>query len=241
MSSSPISDDGGWAASADAWIKDMGEAGDYSRRFVLDAPIAARVRGRGYRNALDVGCGEGRFCRMLQAWGVAAIGLDPTEALLAQARTLDPEGDYRAGRAEALPFPEGAFDLVVSYLSLIDIPDVERAVQEMVRVLRPGGTLLIANLNGFATAGRWVKGADGRRLHFALDRYLERRPERASWRGIDIINWHRPLSAYMRLFLSAGLLLRHFDEPAPTDDSTRADDYRRVPWHLVMEWEKPTG
>jgi SAM-dependent methyltransferase len=176
---------------------------------------------------------------MLRDWGVAAVGIDPTEALLARARALDPSGEYRAGRAEALPFANEAFDLVVSYLTLIDIPDVERAVGEMARVLRPGGALLIANLNGFATTGRWVNDADGRRLHFALDRYLESRPERASWRGIDIVNWHRPLSFYMRILLGAGLLLRHFDEPAPVDDSAEACDYRRVPWHLLMEWEKP--
>lgn len=239
MSSNPDHADNGWTASADAWIRELGDHGDFSRRFVLDAPMAARIAGRGYRTALDVGCGEGRFCRMMRDLGVAAVGLDPTEPLLAHARALDPEGDYRLGRAEALPFADGAFDLVVSYLSLIDIPDVEPAIPEMARVLRPGGTLLVANLNGFGTCGRWINDAEGRPQHFVMDRYLDERPERVGWRGIDIVNWHRPLSAYMRLFLRAGLLLRHFDEPAPTGDSVKADRYRRAPWHLIMEWEKP--
>ena len=55
----------GWAASAMAWIVEQGEDGDYGRRFVLDAPMRARIEGRGFRNALDVGCGEGRFCRIM--------------------------------------------------------------------------------------------------------------------------------------------------------------------------------
>lgn len=238
MPSDPAPPDDGWETSAGAWIEELGDTGDYSRRHVLDAPMAARVRGRGYRTALDVGCGEGRFCRMMRGWGVEPVGIDPTEALLTRARTLDPQGDYRAGGAEALPFPDGAFDLVVSYLTLIDIPDVERAIGEMARVLRPGGSLLIANLNGFSTAGRWIRDAEGRRLHFAMDRYLESRPEHVSWNGIEVVNWHRPLSAYMGLLLAAGLVLRHFDEPAPTDASETAGDYRRAPWHLIMEWEK---
>ena len=74
------------------------------------------------RNALDVGCGEGRFCRMLNARGVEAVGVDPTSALIAVARTRDTCGSYVEGIAERLPFRERAFDLVVSYLSLIDIP-----------------------------------------------------------------------------------------------------------------------
>ena len=55
----------GWSASAAAWIAEQGEDGDYGRRFVLDAPMRARIEGRGFRNALDVGCGEGRFCRIM--------------------------------------------------------------------------------------------------------------------------------------------------------------------------------
>ena len=53
-----------------------------------------------------------------------------------------------------MPFPGASFDLVVSYLTLIDIADFRLALQEMVRVLQPGGTLLIANLNSFVTATR---------------------------------------------------------------------------------------
>ena len=63
-----------------------------------------------------------------------------------------PAGPMLQAPAERLPFREGAFDIVVSYLSLIDIPDVGAAVPEMARVLKPGGTLLIANLTSFSTA-----------------------------------------------------------------------------------------
>ncbi len=140
----------GWDDSAEAWIADMGAEGDFSRRHVLDAPMLARIRGRDFRNALDVGCGEGRFCRMLAAEGIATIGIDPTARLLAAARTRDPQGRYLEGRAEALPFDDASFDLVISYLTLIDIEDYAGGIAEMARVLRPGGSLLIANLNSSA-------------------------------------------------------------------------------------------
>ena len=96
-----------WDASARAWIASQGESGDFARNHSLDAPMLARAMAQPVTRVLDVGCGEGRFCRMLFRHGIAATGIDPTAALLAQARALHPEGDYRAGRAEALDFSAG--------------------------------------------------------------------------------------------------------------------------------------
>ncbi|MDQ7261121.1 class I SAM-dependent methyltransferase [Paracoccus sp. PS-1] len=226
----------GWEASAEAWIADMGETGDFSRRHVLDAPMLARIRGRGFRNALDVGCGEGRFCRMLGTEGIAATGIDPTPKLIETARSRDRAGTYLQARAEALPLPDAGFDLVVSYLTLIDIDDIRAAIAEMVRVLRPGGSLLIANLNSFSTAGGW-NGDPG--SGYLIDNYLEERAEWVSWRGILIRNWHRPFHAYMQVLLAQGLRLVHFDEPAPQGgEPQQVARYRRAPYLHVMEWQR---
>lgn len=234
----------GWAQSAAAWIDHIGEHGDFGRRHVLDQPMLARVRGRGFATAIDIGCGEGRFCRMLAREGIRATGIDPTEPFIARAKSLDPKGDYRIGTAERLPFADASFDLACAYLSLIDIPDVSRALPEMVRVLRPGGTLLIANLTSFNTAGQpegWTRDLLGR-MHFSIDNYLRERWVWSAWRGIRVKNWHRPLSTYMRLLLDLGMVLKHFDEPAPTGgDPARAARYARVPWFVLMEWEKPAN
>ena len=225
----------GWDDSAEAWIADMGDKGDFSRRHVLDAPMLALARGRGFRTALDIGCGEGRFCRMLAAEGIATTGIDPTLRLLDAARARDPQGSYLQARAEALPFADASFDLAVSYLTLIDIDDYAAAIAEMARVLRPGGSLLIANLNSFSTAGDWT--AEGKAAGFLIDNYLDSRAEWESWNGILIRNWHRPFHLYMQALLKNGLRLAHFDEPAPTGgDAQQVARYRRAPWLHVMEW-----
>lgn len=222
----------------------MGAAGDFGRRYVLDPIMLPRALGRSPRTALDVGCGEGRFCRMLRSRGVDATGLDPTPALIDAARRRDAGGKYVQAGAEGLPFSNDRFELLVSYLALIDIADLAGAINEMVRVLQPGGGLLIANLNSFNTAGvapGWVHGSAGERLHFPIDHYLVERPVRVAYRGIRVLNYHRPLSTYMQLLLSAGLRLRYFDEPSPSQHAPagKARSYRRVPWFCVMEWEKP--
>jgi SAM-dependent methyltransferase len=234
--------DGGWRASADAWIADMGEFGDFGRRYVLDPVMLSRALSRSPKRALDVGCGEGRFCRLLKPHGVAVTGVDPTPALLAAARARDPESAYLEAKAECLPFDDNAFELVISYLSLIDIPNMQAAIAEMARVLNPGGAVLIANLNSFNTAGSgWVKGGAGERLYFPIDNYLQERSFWIEYRGIRVLNHHRPMSAYIRALLDAGLRLTYFDEPTPCHDAPepKATSYRRIPWFHVMEWTKP--
>ncbi len=233
----------GWDESAQAWIDSVGERGDWAREHVLDPMMRARIEAGQFRNALDVGCGEGRFCRLLKSMGIAPTGIDPTAHLLKVARERDPSGDYRAGRAEEMEFASASFDLVISYITLIDIPDFRAAIREMARVVRPGGAELIANLTGFTSAGAaqgWIKDEAGRHLHFPVDRYLEEFPFWLEWSGIRIQNWHRPLAAYMSAFIDSGLDLAFFDEPAPVSgEPIHQERFRRVPWFVVMEWRKP--
>lgn len=233
----------GWDESAGAWIASQGEQGDKGRKYVLDRCMRERIEGRGHARALDVGCGEGRLCRMMRDWGVRdTVGIDPTRALLDRARELDPRSQYDQGVAEALPYGDAAFDLVVSCLSLIDIADFRTAIAEMARVLAPGGTLLVANLTPMATTAgpRWVRDLFGRPTHFGVDGYMEESSSWEEWRGIRIRNFHRPLSAYMQAFLVQGLTLTHFDEPQPDGgDPHWIALQRRVPWFVVMEWRKP--
>ena len=121
------------------------------RRSYRKLVVAAEVRpGDG---VLDVGCGPGYLTRMLaQAVGPqgAATGIDAapenTEYATRKARGLA-NCRFQPGTAEALDFPDGAFDVVVSSLVMHHLPEEGRlgAVREMRRVLRPGGTLLLAD------------------------------------------------------------------------------------------------
>jgi SAM-dependent methyltransferase len=232
----------GWEESAEAWISTVGPDGDFARRFVLDTPMLERIQLTGARNALDVGCGEGRFSRMLAARGLSTAGIDPSESLVGRARLLHPEGDYRVAFAEKLPFENETFDLVVAYLSLMDIAGISAAVSEMDRVLRPGGHLLISSLNSFWSAGNpngWRSGTDGSQ-YYTFDHYMTERSDWIGWGNLRVLNWHRPLSTYMSLLLEAGLYLRYFDEPLPHGgDAEQIELFKRVPGFLVMDWEKP--
>lgn len=235
----------GWNESAAAWISSMGEAGDNGRRYVLDPAFRARFAAGGYRRALDLGCGEGRVCRLMQSFGIDAVGIDPTAAMIAEARRRDPAGDYRRSGAEKLDFPDASFDLVVSCLTMIDIPDFRAAIGEAARVLQPGGTFLVANLTPILTGGMgrgWRYDAEGRPQAFEIDNYSREWAAWVEWAGIRILNWHRPLSAYMQAYLKAGLMLESYEDLMPAagyvDDNDR---YARAPWFDMMVWRKTAG
>jgi len=107
----------------------------------------------GVQAALDVGCGPGVITRAVARAcpGAEVIGLDgsPDRVARAAAGAADtPNVRFMEGSATELPFPDDAFDLIWCRFVLEYLPDPLRAVQEMARVCRPGGTVLLQDLDG---------------------------------------------------------------------------------------------
>jgi ubiquinone/menaquinone biosynthesis C-methylase UbiE len=127
------------------------EAPTYDRRMdfferVLFGDSRDWVCSRASGKVLEVAVGTGRNFPFY-AQGVRLTGIDLSPPMLEIARKradeLGVDADLREGDAQQLPFPEASFDTVVCTLSLCNIPDDRRAIAEMKRVLRPGGTLLL--------------------------------------------------------------------------------------------------
>jgi ubiquinone/menaquinone biosynthesis C-methylase UbiE len=123
------------------------------RRQAYQALVRASRVGPGQR-VLDVGCGTGYFARMLaDAVGPTGqvVGVDAAPEMVEYARRHAPHTsscEFQVGTAEALAFPEAQFDAVVSSLFLHHLPQSLHsvAIAEMLRVLKPGGTLLVADM-----------------------------------------------------------------------------------------------
>lgn len=228
-----------WRQSAGAWIADQGEEGDASRRIILD-PALERFRStlEGKR-VLDLGCGEGRYARKMNAAGALVTGVDPVPEFIERARHLDPAGDYRVCHAEDLPLEANSFDVVLSYLTLMDVEDYAKAGREMVRVLAPGGRILLVLISNLASCSEgWIKDAEGNRLFRPVDRYMEEFSMNLEWRGIRIVNYHRPLSAILKVFFSQGCVLTDFIEPLPPADHPWHAEEHRAPNFQILELMK---
>jgi hypothetical protein len=89
-----------------------------------------------------------------------------------------------------------------------------------------------------------VYDEDGKFDYYKIDRYQDEFAMTLEWAGLRIRNWHRPLSAYMEAYLSAGFTLRAFLEPKPQDESLRNDvryeSWFRVPTFDLQVWQKPS-
>jgi len=119
---------------------------------------------RGQR-VLDVGCGVGHWGRVLlkACDGLHVTGVDREPQWVAKARetahrkSLEAQTRYTVGTAEALPFPDGSFDVVTCQTVLIHLKDPLAALAEMKRVLKPGGLLVAVephNLSGVFLVGK---------------------------------------------------------------------------------------
>ena len=112
---------------------------------IFDLILAGRPAG----DALDIGCGTGFLVFELAERGQRVTGVDFAPAMLAEARRK--AGERRASvrfeeaDAEQLPFPGGSFDLAISRHVLWTLPHPEAAIDEWIRVLRPGGRLVVVD------------------------------------------------------------------------------------------------
>jgi ubiquinone/menaquinone biosynthesis C-methylase UbiE len=99
------------------------------------------------RCIIDVGCGTGRLLRAASSrWPEAQLfGVDPAEQMVSEAKRLNPNAVFKLASAESLPFPDQTADIVLTSLSFHHWADQKRGLQEVTRVLRPGGLFCLAD------------------------------------------------------------------------------------------------
>ncbi|HEX7880326.1 MAG TPA: class I SAM-dependent methyltransferase [Candidatus Eisenbacteria bacterium] len=170
----------------------------YTCRPAARLAVFARI-GEGQK-VLDVGCGTGVVSLAAARMGAAVTGLDLTPELLVRAREnaaiAGADIAWQEGDAEALPFADGSFDVVVSQFGHMFAPRPAVVTAEMLRVLRPGGTI------AFAT---WPPELWTGRIFMLVGRYMPPLPEGVS----PPVQWGDP--ALVRERLGAGVTDITFD------------------------------
>ena len=200
----------------DSWAEFYDQPGN--QLIDLEQPIVREILDALPRGlALDAACGTGRHSAYLASLGHAIIGVDSSAAMLARARAKVPSGKFHEADLHDLSLPDDHVDLVVCALALMHVPDIEPVLAELVRVLRPGGSLVISDWRPIGDTGIPIvkprpDGSPG---------YMPTRSRRTS--------------EYLAAALPLGLQVRRCEEPlrpVPLVDDNGSSDGTPVPDHL---------
>lgn len=195
-----------WDAQAANWVR-WARSPEHDHFFWrMGLPALLELLPAPGRRTLDLACGEGRVSRALAEHGHRVLGVEASPALAAAAREAAPAIEVLEADAVALPLPDGAVDLVVCSMALLNFDDLDASVREAARVLEPGGRFC------FTTVHPWnsLKSGDD---YFAERTYEETRTRDGL--TMTFTDRHRPLSAFSHAFEGAGLMIEVLREPVP--------------------------
>jgi ubiquinone/menaquinone biosynthesis C-methylase UbiE len=244
----------------DWWDTTLGDDGDLWHRTLIDPPLLQLVgEVRGAR-VLDLACGNGYLSRQFARQGATVTALDANAAIIERARARearDPLGItyHVADAAHLTVVADGAVDVVVCNMALMDIEDAAGAIQEVSRVLVPRGRL-VASLahpcfDKVHTSGWQIEHIYPQTTVWRkMSHYRELAVADLPWMRVPTGTvythaYHRPLSWYVRTLRAAGLVVAAFEEPEPTPEfmaaSPQGQWIAEIPVHCVIEAWKITN
>jgi len=230
-----------WESNAFAWTLLARQGWDVYRDAVNLPAFLELLPDIAGKKGLDVGCGEGHNTRRFAERGaqMTAIDIAPTFVrYAAQTETDQPRNiGYAVASALELPFAVGEFDFATAVMSLMDMPNHERALTEIHRVLRPGGFLQfsIAHPCFFPPHRRLVRGANrdayaievGRyfdRIDGEIDRWLFSAAPAALKAGLKefaVPRFHRTLSEWLNAVIESGFSIEQVAEPRADEETAK--------------------
>ncbi|NJM24410.1 MAG: class I SAM-dependent methyltransferase [Bacteroidia bacterium] len=150
------------------------------------------------KSFLDVGCGAGVFCKYAEDAGASSImGVDLSPEMIRVAGNVCTRTTFQAGDLQTLPLEQHAFDVVVAGLVFGHIRDLDAALSNVLRAIKPGGCAVITDFHPYLTLTQahrtFVDKATGK--SFAIEQHLHL------------------FQDYVRLFNKHGFILRNLEEP----------------------------
>ena len=231
-----------WNENADTWTT-LSRAGYDIYRDWVNTPEFFRLLPniQGLR-VIDIGCGEGYNTRLLADRGAHVTGIDISARFIEHAADHErkqPRGvHYEVASAVELPFADESFDAATAFMSLMDIPENDRALAEAFRVIVPGGFLQFSLTHPCFNTPRSRAVYDENRVKVAVEVgdyfandvgtidewvFSAAPPElRHNVKPFRVPRFTRTLSQWFNLLLDLGFVIERVGEPYPSDEAIRA-------------------
>lgn len=171
------------------------------------------------KSVCDIGCGQGELSSRISLLGASVTGVDVSKKLLQYARSRSNEITWIQDDAMELnQLPNESFDIVVSSLMLMDVPDHSKVFEATYRILKPDGIMIWAITHPCFQSPFSYPVGDGSRNVMQYSPQFWKSEGKGTIRS-TLGAYHRPLSTYINDFINTGFSLERIDEPERDDKS----------------------
>lgn len=226
-----------WDAAADG-VEEWSDEGDFAHRYLITPAVLGLLGDCKGKRVLDGGCGGGYLARLLARKDARMTGIEPAKRLFDICERLERENplgvSYQQLDLSDLAPPPDLFDIIILNMTLMDIPDYQRAFVACVGALAPGGLLVLSILHPCFDEEAMSAWPERRRVRATSYFDEAERPQTHS------PFFHRPLSAYINLVVDSGLTIVRVIEPRLTSATAAAinDRDQHVPTFLAISASK---
>jgi len=195
-----------WEIYSEKYLERASEINDPFKR-IVDSPSFLKLLGNlNYKRILDLGCGNGEFCKAMKVKGGKVTGVDGSASMIKLARQILPLSEFQVLdlRKEKLPFLPSSFDIVTAKLFLMYLPSLTNVLKDINRILKNNGLLaidLIHPLRPFIFSSKII-----------TKKYLVRQPYLKESSGKIVFSeekfdfFYRPISWYLNKITSCGFI-----------------------------------
>ena len=253
-----------WDENTENWTKLARLGYDRSRNLINSPAFFKMLPDISKLKGLDIGCGEGYNTRIAAKLGAEITAIDISKVFIKYAKEYEekePLGiEYRVASGTNLLFSNNHFDFAIATMSLMDMADNEKAIEEAYRVIKTGGFLQFSIMHPcFASQDyEWIKDVNGKRTGFIVKDYFKNLDgELEEWifgaapkkitdkmNKFKIPRFSRTLSEWLNLLLQKGYVLEEFCEPSADAEILRKypEEYtsRIIPYFLIIRCRKPS-
>ncbi|MFX1419737.1 MAG: class I SAM-dependent methyltransferase [Promethearchaeota archaeon] len=252
-----------WDKNAENWVK-LARMGYDRCRDLINSPAFFKMLPDILNlKGLDIGCGEGHNTRIAARKGGKMTAIDISEVFIKYAIETEQEEPldikYEIASGLELPYSDNNFDFAIATMSLMDMAENEKAIQEAYRVIKPGGFFQFSITHPFISNSdfRWMRNEEGKKIGFIIEDYFKKlNGELEEWifgaapkemtekmEKFKVPRFTRTLSEWLNILIEKGFILERFCEPYVEDKILEKHpeeyDSRIIPYFLIIRCRKP--